>query len=55
MRKFWAVVVGIVNELTDQTAYKRYLEAHALNHSADSWRAFSDERHGAKYKRAKCC
>jgi hypothetical protein len=55
MRAFWRIVVGILKELSDETAYARHLKAHNRPHSGAEWRRFSEERLGAKYKRAKCC
>ncbi len=49
------VLKGIVNELTDQSAYRRYLSAHGLNPSPTAWRSFSDQKWDASAKRPKCC
>jgi hypothetical protein len=50
-----AIVRGILNELSDQNAYRRYLAAHGRNHSAEAWRAFQDEHWQAKSRRGRCC
>jgi hypothetical protein len=55
MRKFLQILRGILDELTDQTAYRRHLAAHGATHSAKEWRRFSDERYQAKSTRARCC
>ena len=55
MKAFWAIVVGILRELSDESAYERLLAAHGRAHSTEEWRRFSDERLRAKYARAKCC
>jgi hypothetical protein len=55
MRRFLEILRGIVDELTDQNAYKRHLQAHGVKHSAEEWRKFSDERYRAKSARARCC
>ncbi len=49
------LVLGLLRELSDESAYARYLAARGERPSPAAWRAFSDERLGAKYKRAKCC
>jgi hypothetical protein len=49
------LVLGMLREIGDENAYARYLEARGEAPSAAAWRAFSDERFRAKYKRAKCC
>jgi hypothetical protein len=55
MRKFLEILRGIIDELTDQSAYRRHLVAHGATHSADEWRKFSDEQWKAKSTRARCC
>jgi len=55
MKKFLEILRGIVDELTDQSAYRRHLVAHGTAHSAEEWRRFSDERYKAKSTRARCC
>lgn len=53
--RFFEIVMGLLRELSDESAYRRHLAAHGTVHSADEWRRFSDERMRAKYMRAKCC
>ena len=55
MRKFWQVIVGLLKELSDESAYERHLAAHGRTHSKEEWRRFSEHRLKAKYQRAKCC
>lgn len=55
MRAFWKIIVGILREIADESAYDRHLASHNRCHSPAEWRAFSEERHNAKYARAKCC
>jgi hypothetical protein len=55
MKNFLKILRGILDELTDQTAYRRHLRAHGAEHSAEEWRRFSDERYQAKSTRARCC
>ena len=55
MKRFWAIVVGLLRELSDETAYKRHLQEHGRVHSREEWKRFSDHRLRAKYMRAKCC
>ena len=49
------LLLGLLREIGDENAYARYLAARGEPHSPAAWRAFSDERLRAKYKRAKCC
>lgn len=49
------IVVGILREISDESAYQRHLLAHGAAHSGEEWRRFSAERLRQKYQRAKCC
>lgn len=49
------LVLGLLRELSDESAYARYLAARNEAPSPAAWRAFSDARLRAKYQRAKCC
>jgi hypothetical protein len=55
MKSFLEILRGIIDELTDQSAYRRHLLAHGATHSAEEWRKFSDERWRARSTRARCC
>jgi hypothetical protein len=49
------MVLAVLREIGDESAYARHLAAHGLPHSGNEWRRFSEERLRAKYQRAKCC
>ena len=51
----WRVLVELARELSDEGAYSRYLQQAGIPDSAQAWRAFADQRHGRKYRNAKCC
>ena len=55
MRKLWRIIVGILRELSDESAYERHLRAHGVDASDAEWRRFHEERLRAKYAQAKCC
>lgn len=55
VRRFAAIVLGLLRELSDQNAYARHLAAHGRVHSPEEWRRFSDHLMHAKYIRPKCC
>jgi hypothetical protein len=55
LRRFGRLVLAILREISDENAYQRHLAAHGRQHSGPEWRRFSEERHRAKYARAKCC
>ncbi len=52
---FWRYLRDLFRELSDETAYQRHLTLTGRPHSGAEWKLFSDERHRAKYARAKCC
>lgn len=55
MRTVWTIIVGILRELADESAYSQHLAVHGRSHSQEEWKRFSDERMREKYSRAKCC
>jgi hypothetical protein len=55
IRSFGRLVLALLREIGDENAYQRHLAAHGRIHSGPEWRRFSEERHRAKYARAKCC
>jgi hypothetical protein len=55
VREFGRLLLGVLRELSDESAYQRHLKAHGRAHSAAEWRRFSEERLEAKFRRPKCC
>ena len=55
VRKIGRLVLGLLRELADESAYRRHLAAHGRAHSAAEWRQFSQQRFEAKFTRPKCC
>ena len=55
MRRLFRLVVALLRELADESAYQRYLTAHGRTHSGEEWRRFSEQRLRERYSRAKCC
>ncbi len=55
LRRFCGIVMGLLRELSDESAYQRHLAAHGRAHSKREWQKFSEERLRAKYVRPKCC
>lgn len=53
--KFFRLLLGLLRELSDESAYRRHLAAHGRVHSRGEWRKFSDQRLMARYIRPKCC
>jgi hypothetical protein len=55
MKRALHLLFALLRELADENAYHRHLAARGRAPSAEEWRRFSEERHRAKYARAKCC
>jgi hypothetical protein len=55
LQLFGALVLGLLRELSDESAYRRYLASQGCHHSGEEWRRFCEKRFGAKYQRPKCC
>jgi hypothetical protein len=55
MKYFLQILRGILDELSDQRAYRSHLAWHGLKHSGTEWRRFCDERWAAKSRRGRCC
>ena len=43
-REFGRILMSLLRELADESAYQRHLAAHGRPHSAQEWRRFSEER-----------
>jgi hypothetical protein len=55
LRIFGNLMLALLREISDESAYRRHLARHGLAHSAGEWRRFSDRRWLGKYLRPKCC
>jgi len=55
MRRFFKLLRAMLDEIFDQSAYRRHLLAHGLKHSGVEWRKFQDDHLSAKSRRARCC
>jgi hypothetical protein len=55
LRRFGSFVLALLRELSDESAYQRYLTVEHREHSAEEWRKFSETRLYRKYFRPKCC
>ena len=55
LKEFWRIFIGLLRELSDESAYARHLSIHGLVHSGAEWRRFSEARMKRKYSNAKCC
>jgi hypothetical protein len=55
LRMFGSFVLALLRELSDESAYQRYLAIERRKPSAEEWRKFCETRLHAKYFRPKCC
>jgi hypothetical protein len=55
LKSFGKILLGLVRELSDESAYRRHLSVHGRQHSPEEWRKFSEHHLRAKYSRVKCC
>jgi hypothetical protein len=53
--KLLRILLAILREIGDESAYRRHLARHGASHSGAEWRRFSEERQRQKYQRARCC
>lgn len=55
MLEVWGNLRGILDELSDQNAYRRHLAAHGVTDSPAEWRRFQDARLEGKSRQGRCC
>ena len=55
VRRAIELLTRLLRELGDENAYRRFLAERGTASSAQEWRLFTDQRHAARFKRAKCC
>ena len=55
LRRAARLLVALLRELADESAYQRYLVGRGVAPSAEEWRRFSNARLAARYGRPKCC
>jgi hypothetical protein len=55
VKRFCGILLGILREIGDESAYRRHLQIHGRAHSGEEWRRFCEHRLRLKYQRARCC
>ncbi len=55
IRRLVAQLRNLARELSDETAYARYLQINHRTASAAEWKRFSEDRYRRKYENPKCC
>lgn len=49
------ILKRVLQELADESPYRRHLAAHHREDTPEEWQRFLDEHLTRKYKRPKCC
>jgi hypothetical protein len=55
IRKALSLLVDVLREIFDESAYSRFLLAHALPWGRGSYRAFLQEQESVRARRPRCC
>ena len=55
LHRSWAVLVAMLREIFDESAYSRYLEQHCLSSSPQAYAGFLREYELVKARRPRCC
>lgn len=55
LRKAARLLLELLRELADESAYQRYLVARGATASPEQWRRFSNARLAARFGRPRCC
>jgi len=55
LRKLASVVVAILREIFDESAYQRFLARHSLASSVTAYASFLRESEQARARRPRCC
>jgi predicted secreted acid phosphatase len=55
MKRVFRLLMALLRELADESAYQRYLTANRRSHSGEEWRRFSEQRLRARFSGARCC
>jgi hypothetical protein len=55
LRRLGRLLLRVLRELADESAYQRHLEAHGRRATPEEWRRFSDQRQRDRFSRLRCC
>ena len=55
MKEFIHFLAKFFRELSDEAAYKRYLELRGVVPSRAEWQRFSEQKLRNRYSQSKCC
>ena len=55
LRELFGLVVAILREIFDESAYQRFLDRGQLQSSASAYAIFQQENEQAKSRRPRCC
>lgn len=55
IRRAASLLLALLRELADESAYQRYLAGRGVRASPDEWRRFSNQRLAARFGGPRCC
>jgi len=55
LRKLFGLIVAILREIFDESAYQRFLDRSCLESSPNAYAIFLQENEQAKSRRPRCC
>jgi hypothetical protein len=55
LRKLFGLIVAVLREIFDESAYERFLDRSRLESSPNAYAIFRQENERAKSRRPRCC
>ena len=55
LRELFGLIVAVLREIFDESAYERFLARHQLTSSAAAYSSFCRERDFSRARRPRCC
>ena len=55
LRELFGLIVAVLREIFDESAYQRFLERSQLESSPNAYAVFQQENEQAKSRRPRCC
>jgi hypothetical protein len=55
LHEFFGLIVAVLREIFDETAYERFLDRRRLESSPNAYAIFRQENEQAKSRRPRCC
>jgi uncharacterized short protein YbdD (DUF466 family) len=55
LKHCYDLLLRFLKEISDESAYLRYLERHGMEPTRQSWQSFHEECLQSRFTRPKCC